>query len=160
MNIKASKFISILLTFALLIGCFSITASAAETASATVDTTVEYFDDGSYAIITVTTEAANAKATTKTGTKLYTYKNSDGETQWTYEVTGIFTYTGSSSTCTSVSDSYKISNSKWHMTSHSCSKNGNTASGTITMKYKLLGITTTTVSPTVTLACSATGVLS
>lgn len=155
---KTCKVISILLSFMLLIGCFSISVSAAD--NTTVNTTIEYFDDGSYAVITVSEESINARATTKTGSKVYTYKNSDGETQWTYKVTGTFSYTGSSATCTAVSDSYTISNDNWHMSSHSCSKSSNTANGSVTMKYKFLGITTNTVSRNITLTCSATGVLS
>ncbi len=155
---KTCRVISILLSFMLLIGCFSISVSAAD--NTTVNTIIEYFDDGSYAVITVSEESINARATTKTGSKIYTYKNSDGETQWTYKVTGTFSYTGSSATCTAVSDSYTISNDNWHMSSHSCSKSSNTANGSVTMKYKFLGITTNTVSRNITLTCSATGVLS
>ncbi len=156
---KKNIFVSLILTIAVMMSCFSMPVYAAEE-KITISTVVEYFEDGSYAVITITEEVNNSRATTKSGTKTYTHKNSDGETQWTYKVTGTFSYTGSSSTCTAVSDSYTISNDNWHMSSHSCSKSGNTANGTVTMKYKVLGITTKTVSDNVTLTCSATGVLS
>lgn len=156
---KKNIFISLILTIAVMISCFSMPVHAAEE-EITTSTVVEYFDDGSYIVTTITEEVNNTRATTKTGSKTSTYKNSDGEIQWTYKVTGTFSYTGSSSTCTAVSDSYSISNNNWHMSSHSCSKSGNTANGTVTMKYKVLGITTDTVTRNVTLTCSATGVLS
>ncbi len=156
---KKNIFISFILTVAVMISCFSMPVHAAEEEIVT-STVIEYFDDGSYLVTTITEEVNNSRATTKTGSKTATHKNSDGETLWTYKVTGTFSYTGSSSTCTAVSDSYTISNDNWHMSSHSCSKSGNKASGTVTMKYKVLGITTKTVSKDVSLTCSATGVLS
>lgn len=156
---KKNIFISLILTLAVMIGCFSMPVHAAEEEIVT-STVVEYFDDGSYAVITITEDINNSRASVKSGTKTYTYTGSNGDTLWTYKVTGTFSYTGSSSTCTAVSDSYSISNDNWHMSSHSCSKSGNTANGTVTMKYKVLGITTDTVTRNVTLTCSATGVLS
>jgi len=156
---KKNILVSLLLTIAVMISCFSMPVHAAEE-EITTSTVVEYFDDGSYIVTTITEEVNNTRATTKTGSKTSTYKNSNGEIQWTYKITGTFSYTGSSSTCTAVSDSYTISNDNWHMSSHSCSKSGNKASGTVTMKYKFLGITTDTVTRNVTLTCSATGVLS
>lgn len=111
-------------------------------------------------IITINEDVNNSRATVKSGSKTTTYKNSSGETQWTYKITGTFSYTGSSSSCTAVSDSYTISNDNWHMSSHSCSKSGNTAYGTVTMKYKVLGVTFDTISKDLSLTCSATGILS
>ncbi len=156
---KKNIFISLILIVAVMISCFSMPVHAAEEEIVT-STMVEYFDDGSYLVTIITEEVNNSRASVKSGTKTSTYSNSDGETQWTYKVTGTFSYTGSSSTCTAVSDSYSISNDNWHMSNHSCSKSGNKASGTVTMKYKVLGITTNTISRDVTLTCSATGVLS
>lgn len=156
---KKNIFISLILIVAVMISCFPMTVYAAEEEIVT-STMVECFDDGSYLVTTITEEVNNTRATTKTGSKTSTYKNSDGEIQWTYKVTGTFSYTGSSSTCTAVSDSYSISNDNWHMSNHSCSKSGNKASGTVTIKYKVLGITTDTVTRNITLTCSATGVLS
>lgn len=156
---KKNILVSIILSLAVIVSCFSMPVYAAEEKTVS-STTTEYFDDGSYLVTTITEEANNSRATTKTASKTATYKNSDGDILWTYKVTGTFSYTGSSSTCTAVSDSYTISNDNWHMSSHSCSKSGNKASGTVTMKYKFLGITANTVSKDLTLTCSATGVLS
>lgn len=156
---KKNILVSIILSLAVIVSCFSMPVYAAEEKTVS-STTTEYFDDGSYLVTTITEEANNSRATTKTASKTATYKNSDGDILWTYKVTGTFSYTGSSSTCTAVSDSYTISNDNWHMDSHSTSRSGNTAYGTVTMKRKFLGITTSTVSKDLTLTCSATGVLS
>ncbi len=108
-----------------------------------------------------TTEIINySRASVKTGSRTISHKDSDGTTLWTYKITGTFSYTGSTSTCTAVSDSYTISNDNWHMSSHSCSKSGNTANGTVTMKYKVLGITANTITRNISLSCSASGTLS
>lgn len=155
---KKNIFASLILTVAVLISCFSMPVYAAE--EKPINTSIEYFEDGSYLVITITEEINNSRASIKSGSKTCTHKNSDGETQWTYTITGTFSYTGTSSTCTGIADSYTISNDNWHMDSHSCSKNGNTVYGTVTMKYKVLGVTLNTISKNISLTCSATGVLS
>lgn len=155
---KRSIFISFIMAIAFFINCNAMPAHATE--KQIIDTTIEYFEDGSYAVITIIEELDNSRATVKSGSKVYTYSGSNGETLWTYKITGTFSYTGSTSTCTAVSDSYTISNDNWHMSSHSCSRSGNTANGTVTMKYKFLGITTDTVTKNLSLSCSASGTLS
>lgn len=156
---KKNILISVILSLAVLVSCFSMPVYAAEEKTITSVVT-EYYDDGTYAVITITEEAGNSRATTKKASKNYTYKDSDGTVLWTYKITGTFSYTGTSSTCTAVSDSYTISSDYWHMDSHSTSRSGNTAYGTVTMKCKFLNITTKTVTHDMQLSCSATGVLS
>lgn len=156
---KKNIFISLIMTIAVFISCFSMPVNAAQE-DKVVSTSIEYFEDGSYLVTTITEEINNARATTKTGTKTSTYKNSDGEALWVYRVTGTYSYTGTSSTCTSVYDSYNIYDTNWKLSSKSCSKSGNTAYGTVTMKHYTLGILTNTVSDSLSLTCSATGVLS
>ena len=156
---KKIKLISIILTVVVLICNLGITVFADN--EVCTSEVIEFFDDGSYAVITITETSNNTKATTKTGSKKYTYKNSEGDTQWEYIVTGTFSYNyGVSSTCTNVSDSYSIVNDNWHMYSHSCYKSGNTAYGNVTMKYKVFGFTTDTVKASPTLTCNIYGVLS
>ncbi|MBR4021626.1 MAG: hypothetical protein IKI94_03355 [Ruminococcus sp.] len=155
---KKNIFMSLFVTFIMVISCFAMPASAISD-DYVLSTVYEYFEDGSYSVTTIT-EYSNLRANTKTASKTYTHKTSDNDVLWSYKITGTFSYTGSSSSCTSVSDSYTISNDNWHMSSHSCSKSGNTAYGTVTMKYKILGITTNTISKDLSLTCSATGTLS
>ncbi|WP_303804670.1 hypothetical protein [Ruminococcus flavefaciens] len=120
----------------------------------------EYYNDGSYSIITIYEHNNSQKANQTSGIKNTIYYNSSNEKQWEYEINGFFNYTGSSSTCTSVSDSYSIFNNNWHINSHSCWKSGNTAYGSVTMDYKLFGITINSVSKSLNLSCSPSGVLS
>lgn len=156
---KKNIIISLIMTIAVFISCFSMPVNAAEEDNI-VSTSIEYFEDGSYLITTITEEISNTRATTKTGTKTSTYKNSDGEALWVYRVTGTYSYTGTSSTCTSVYDSYNIYDDYWKLSSKSCSKSGNTAYGNVTMKYIVSGNLLNTVSDSLSLTCSATGVLS
>ena len=147
------------MSLAVFFNCFALPAGAVNEEKI-ISTSIEYFDDGSYLVTTITEETTNSRANTKTGSKTTTYSGADGVTEWTYKITGTFSYTGSTSTCTAVSDSYTISNDNWHMSSHSCSKSGNTANGTVTMKYKVLGITANTITRNISLSCSASGTLS
>lgn len=156
---KKKLFITIIMSLAVFFNCFALPAGAVNEEK-TISTSIEYFDDGSYLVTTLTEETTNSRANTKTGNKTYTHIDSNGNTSWTYKITGTFSYTGSTSTCTAVSDSYTISNDNWHMSSHSCSKSGNTANGTVTMKYKVLGITANTITRNISLSCSASGTLS
>lgn len=156
---KKKLFITIIMSLAVFFNCFALPASAVNEEKI-ISTSIEYFDDGSYLVTTIAEETTNSRAATKTGSKTTTYSGADGATEWTYKITGTFSYTGSSSTCTAVSDSYTISDDNWHMSSHSCSKSGNTANGTVTMKRKFLGVTTNTITRDLSLSCSASGTLS
>lgn len=152
--------ISSLLTLFLLVP-YPTTVSHAENSTAVTSSTItEFYDDNSYSIITITEYINNSILSSKTGSKTITHFNSSDEQVWTYTITGNYTYNGSSSSCTSVSDSYSISNNNWHINSHSCWKSGNTAYGSVTMDYKLLGITINSVSKSLNLSCSPSGVLS
>ena len=98
-------------------------------------TEVEYLEDGSYFITTVS-EYTNynistlfAKSSSKTKTKSTGYYNSNGDAYWTASITATFTYNGSTASCTSVSKSTTIYNSAWKCTASSCGKSGATATG-------------------------------
>ena len=131
------------------------------TANDMTNTTVEYFDDGSYIVITVAEQETALFATsTKSGSKFVNHYNSDDEKQWTVTIRGTFSYTGTSSTCTAASVTYEIYNDSWRMKSATASKSANTATGDFTCKLYVLGIPVKTVEQTVTLSCSKTGVLS
>ena len=120
---------------------------------------IEYLDDGSY-IVTTITESPSRAGNTKTGTKTDHYYNSDSELQWTMTVTGTFSYDGSTSTCTNVTGSTSITNTKWYVVSESTSRNGNTATYDATMGYKVLGITINKEVRTLNLSCDKNGNLS
>ncbi len=157
------KIFSLFFTITILFSISSI-AVFAENNYSVVSETVEYFNDGSYIITTVTEEDNSntvARATsTKSGSKSATLYNADDEPLVTMKLTASFSYTGSSATCTSTSTSYTIHNSYWKVTSATSSKSGNKATGEFTAKKYTLGIPTQIRDVTITITCSNTGTLS
>lgn len=123
------------------------------------NTVVTYFDNGSYIVEKVSVVQSRASGTTS-GTKEATYYGSGGSAEWKATLTGTFTYTGSSATCTASSISVAIYDSAWYVSSKSASKSGNTAYGTVSMGKKLLGVTVSNVSKDLSLKCDANGNLS
>lgn len=117
------------------------------------------FDDGSYLEI-VTTSVSTRASGSKTGYKNYTYVDNSNVLQWKATLTASFTYTGTSSTCTSANCSVSISNSAWYVVSNSTSRSGNTATTNLTMGRKALGVTVSKPSFVITLSCDKDGNLS
>lgn len=125
------------------------------------DTYVEYFEDGSYIVTTITESSITTfAAKTVSRNKSADYYESDNKKAWTVTLNGTFSYTGSSATCTKSATSYTIYNSAWKVTSAVPSKSGNKATGTFTVKKYVLGIPVKTVNKTLTITCSNTGVCS
>ena len=149
------RLISLGLTLVLIMSMLSVTCFAASNSN----TTVTYFDDGSYLVETL--EVSHSRASgTKTGTKTQAYYDASGNTDWKAVLSGTFSYTGSSATCTASSVSVTVYDSDWYTVSKSASKSGATASASVTMGYKVLGVTTKKTSATPTLTCDANGNLS
>jgi len=123
---------------------------------------ITYYIDGSYVISTLSDDSSQnaAKASTKVGSRTNSFFNSNNVLQWTVKVTGTFSYTGSTSTCTASSVSYTIYNDSWKMKSAVASKSGATAIGDFTVKYYLLLIPVQTEILRLTVKCSPSGVLS
>ena len=126
------------------------------------NTVIEYLEDGSCFITTITVvEENSAYATnTKTFTKTVSYKDEDGIVCWKATLTATFRYTGSSATCTESDVTYTVSNSKWKITSATASKSGNIATADVTAKRYTLGIPVETLNRTITMTCSANGTIS
>ncbi|MCC8073109.1 MAG: hypothetical protein LIO62_03160 [Clostridiales bacterium] len=126
-----------------------------------VNKNIEYLDDGSYIVTEFNTNGASTFSTsTKNYAKSSSYYNSDDEKEWTVVLTGTFSYTGTSATCTKAVKSYTIYNDKWKVTSSSASKSGNKAIGDFVLKKYVLGVSVKTVDKTLTISCSKTGVCS
>ena len=87
--------------------------------------------------------------------KTATFYNSDNVAQWSATLKGTFTYNGSSATCTASSITHKIYSSNWKTASASTTKSGNKATA---KRYLIVPVQT--VEKTITLTCSASGVLS
>lgn len=148
------KILAFTLSALLFFMCFNTTVFASK-----ANENIIYFDDGSY-LVTVITESPARATKTKTGTKDLNYYDSNDNLEWKVTLTGKFSYTGSSATCTSSSISYNIIDTSWKIPTATASKSGNKATGDIVAKHYLLGIPTKTVEQTITLSCSASGTLS
>ena len=61
----------------------------------------DLFEDGSYIEVIIEENYLLSRVSTKTGSKLKTFKTSSGEVLWSIRVNGTFTYDGTSATCTS-----------------------------------------------------------
>ena len=136
----------------------TLPAFASESDSINDSHIIQYSDGSSLEI--VTTETATRASGSKTGNRAYIYRDNNGETKWQAVLTANFTYTGSSSTCTSASCSVTIYDTSWYQAYKSTSHSGNTATAQLTMGHKILGVTVSKPSYTITLSCDANGNLS
>ena len=150
------KLVSLLLVLALLFASTTLSASAVES---TKKGNIIRFSDGSY--IEVVVEESNARAaSTKTGYKLYRYRDASDNIEWEADLTATFTYNGTTSTCTSANCTVTIYESRWYEISNTTTRSGNTATTQLTMGEKFLGITISKPQYTITLTCDKDGNLS
>lgn len=142
---------------------FNTTVFARTTSANTArNNTIKYLDNGEYITITIEedTNISIFAANVKSGNKTLNYYNSNNEIVWTAKLSGTFSYTGSSSTCTASSITYSVNDSLWRIISATASKSGNTATGNVTAKYYFLGVPIKIAEESFTLTCSADGTLS
>ena len=147
------RIFSFLFIFALLLPVQALAANETEAAS------IIYFEDGSYITITINVFESRASGS-KTGQKNYVYTSNSGTVCWDATLTGTFTYTGSSATCTYSDCSVTVYENNWYIVSKSAAKSGNTATATVTMGRKVLGITIAKDTYNMALSCDANGNLS
>lgn len=144
-----------LITIIALIATMSVPAFAGTYDSETT-TEVEYYPDGSYAIIetTVTQEPVTtfAAASTKTAGRTYTYYSSNNRKEWDFTLKGTFSYNGTSAKATKASTSYNIYITGWKCTDKAGTVSGATAKGSATFKFGTL-----IKNPSIGLKCSAKG---
>lgn len=148
------KVISCFILVAMMVSVFALNCSAAE-----VKNNITYFEDGSYIIDTIVINSGRASGSIQ-GERIKTYYDNSGSLDWQAVLTGIFTYTGSSATCTSSSVNVTIYDSSWYTISKSATKSANVASASATMGCKILGVTYNEVTVPITLTCDANGNLS
>lgn len=123
-----------------------------------VGTTI-YNEDGSYVVVTISTDnlLITRASKTRTATVKHDYHNAAGDLDWTASMTASFSYDGLTSRCTSVGTPViTIYDNIWSVYSKSSSKNSNTATGNITMAVKQL-IGTSKFPVTMTLTCDKNG---
>ena len=156
------KILSTILVVIIAFSFLSISVFA-ENTNSIISENVEYFDDGSYIVttLTVSDESYLSRATvSKTGSKKVVLYNSSDEAMVTLKLTATFTYTGSSATCTAATPSYTIHEDSWKVTTATASKSGNKATGNFTAKHYALLIPIQTRDVAITITCSNTGTLS
>ena len=119
-------------------------------------TEIQQFADGSYLVITIQTIETYASGT-KSGTATYTYYSASNEILWIAVLTGTFTYNGTTATCTASSCNVTVYSNNWYVISKSASHSANTATGTVTMGYKFLGVTIMRETYDLSLSCDPNG---
>ena len=112
--------------------------------------------DNGYYLETIIEETSMARAAKR---KTANYKNAQGAIMFSVTVTGTFTYTGSSSTCTKSVAEASSKNTNWKISSKSASKSGNKATAKAIAKRYVDGVAVETQNCTVTLICSSNGSL-
>ena len=140
---------------------FSLALQTTDAAMLPVSETSQViWQDDDYSIVmtlTVCDSSSMARETkTKSASKRYDMKDSNGYIRATYTLTDIFSYTGTSSTCT-FADCTTSTDGTWRFTYKNAYKQGNQAIGSFTAEHTG---TNRTISDTLTLTCSATGQIS
>ena len=160
------RWISLICSILLFVGCFVIVprVNAAEYERfgelILVSETVEYLEDGSSIITSVYEELMTTRRNLydKAGSKVYRYRNADGEVLWTLTVSGEFrVIEGVSVTCTSARSSVEIFDSEWTCVSRYASASGNQAIAHGEFQRKLLGGVISARDIDVTLSCDHFG---
>lgn len=150
------KAISLITVLVLVLGLLPYSANA--TANTKTEDIIR-LDNGYYLVVEIVS-VENRATSIKSGSKVYTCKDSNGAEQWRATLSGTFTYTGTSATCTSSGCTTSVSNSSWYEVSKSAGKSGSSATAEVTMGEKFLGITINKETVSMKLTCSVTGSLS
>ena len=150
------KFISLVLSLALLACAICVPVSAAEPEMEIISQETIYNDDGTYYVITLKQEKQLTRSGgSARGTRDFEYYDANG-LAWVLTLDATFLYPGAgggSATCTQATTSYRVYNG-WKCTDHYAARNGSSAYGEGTFK-KL-----STKSTTLTIYCSPTGDIS
>lgn len=148
------RFLSMFLATVSILSLLTVPSAFAQESEANVEQIVRY-DDGSCLVISI--ESVPTRASKITKSKVYTYRDENGNTDWKITLTGSFTYDGTSATCTSSNCTVTIYDTGWYVISKSSSKSGNTAYGTATLGLKVLGVTIRQETYNLTLTCDKNG---
>lgn len=156
------KFIVLMILTASIILSTICPVFAAQTTSAE-ETTITYFDDGSYLIKTIISDTVPPRATTftKSGNIVASYYDGDDTLLWEYTLYGEFeVVSGVSAVCTSATYTQTIYANRWSFSNGQATASGNTAYGVGTFKKKVLFVTTSTVDVDLNIVCDIYGNLS
>ncbi len=164
------RIFSILLTFLFV---FALTPSVFAANDIELDdqniTEIVYLDNGSYITVKFITQditplslmSTNSTSFTKTGNKVVTCNDKNGNLEWEYTLFAEFeVIEGISVTCTSSTYSQTIYANDWSFSNGSATKSGNTAYGVGTFKRKILFVTVDTANIDISISCNVYGNLS
>lgn len=153
------RIISTLLTVVLVLSLFSLKTNAASYSK----TEKKVISGQTYFIETTIKENTTflnafrkASAKSKTATKTSNVKDSHGVILWSLSVTGTFSYDGNTARCTSCSHQASAG-SGWTIQNSSSSYSGNSATAIATAKRN--GLFGYSMTESVTITCSASGVI-
>lgn len=149
------KVIAALVTFVLILSMLPVQIAYASQEPELLE--VVRYEDGSCLEITLESAPQARASGSLTKTKSYIFKDENNVEQWKISLTGSFTYTGTTSTCTAASCNVTIYQSIWSAASKSASKSGNTAYGTARILRKYLGVTVSDKTYNLTLTCDKNG---
>lgn len=148
------RFFSLFLSCVLIFSLFGMFVYANEVE---LNNEIILLENGDY--IEVETIWSQARIS-RTATKSYTYRNSEGSAMWEAVLTAGFTYDGTTSSCTSASCNVTVYNSSYSMVTKHAYRSGNTAYASVTMSYTTAGVTTSQSTYKITLSCDENGNLS
>lgn len=151
------KIIPFLLVLAAVISFFPPNTASATGAAEQKE--IIFLEDGAYIEVTLESVSTIGYGVV-TKSKNYTYYGADKVAEWNISLTGTFAYNGINSSCTLSSCSVDIYDSAWYVVSKTPSLSGNTAYATVTMGYKVLGVTVSKKTYDITLTCDKDGNLS
>ena len=105
-------------------------------------------------------EQFSREANYKNGSKTLTYRNNNGTILWTATLSARFYYDGATSDCVSASLTTHFNDSSYYEVSRSVTREDWTATADFTIGHRVLGVTVSTSSYTLTLSCDMNGNLS
>ncbi len=145
--------------------CFENITPIETKAAEPTSSIIEILENGYYyetIIVDAETEDSFSRSSSNSITKTKTtqLKNSSGSVLWSVSITATFTYDGSTSKCTSCTPSARVYASTWSIKNVTSSKSGNSATATAVATQTGSTGNTYDYTKSVTIKCSATGVVS
>lgn len=151
-----------LLTLAFI--CSIITpASTAQAVTNEVDNTVQVIplEDGSIMVIEIEQqESSTYSVRTVESTKTAKDISEDGVLNWKFVLKATFRFDLIAATCLSCDTSYSVSRDDWRFSNITCSKSGNSASASCTVKKYVLGVNMRTRNVDLKITCTPEGKIS
>lgn len=147
------RFVAFLVAFVLTISALPLAIGAEKYDG---ESLVVQFEDGSYITEEITLTQFRVRNAVS-GSRVRNFYNSSGNLCCKITLYGVFSYDGSSATCTSSSCDVTLYSSDWYVISKSAGKSGNSATASVTMGELAAGATVNRVPVSLTLKCDGKG---